>query len=141
MATPQRNGPLSPPHRRSRLAALLLQRCPRCREGRLFKGLLVMNDPCPVCGLVIQREEGYFLGALYFSYGMSIGFLLPLFFLFKWLLPTWPDLLVAVLPVLVYVPFTPLVYRYARVLWIYFDRSILAGESRHGPASRPGGPS
>jgi uncharacterized protein (DUF983 family) len=127
---------LPEPHRRSRLAALLKLRCPRCREGRLFKGVLTMNDPCPVCGLVIQREEGYFLGALYFSYGMSVVFLIPCYFLFKWLLPAWPDLLAAAIAVLVYLPLTPLVFRYSRVLWIYFDRSILAGDSRKGPAAR-----
>ena len=53
------------------LRAILRQRCPRCRRGRMFRGRLTMNDPCPVCGLVFQREEGYFLGAMYVSYALS----------------------------------------------------------------------
>ncbi len=26
-------------------------RCPRCGEGKLFDGLLTLQDACPVCGL------------------------------------------------------------------------------------------
>jgi uncharacterized protein (DUF983 family) len=108
--------------RRSWVKAMFLMRCPRCREGRLFKGLFRMNDPCSVCGLVHEREPGYFLGAMYFSYALAILVLVPLFFLFLSVLPTWPVLLVPLLPVLLYLPLTPLVYRYSRVFWIYFDR-------------------
>jgi uncharacterized protein (DUF983 family) len=102
----------------------LLMRCPRCREGRIFKGLFAMNDPCPVCGLVFEREGGYFLGAMYFSYALAILILVPLFYLFQWLLPGWPGILVASVAVLPYLPLTPLVFRYSRVLWIYFDRAV-----------------
>src|SRR5437763_4892044 len=51
---------------------LLRQRCPRCRRGRMFRGSFAMNEPCPVCGMLFQREEGYFLGAMYVSYGLSV---------------------------------------------------------------------
>jgi len=57
------------------LGALARLRCPRCHKGRLFHGWFGMNDPCPVCGLILQREEGYFLGAMYVSYGLSVSFL------------------------------------------------------------------
>ena len=53
------------------LSAIVRQRCPRCWKGRMFRGGLSMNDPCPECGLIFQREEGYFLGAMYVSYGIS----------------------------------------------------------------------
>ena len=111
--------PLSP---RSWFVALLLQRCPRCREGRLFKSMFRMNDPCPVCGALHEREPGYFIGAMYFSYALAILIMVPLFFVFHALLPHWPLLLLPLLPGLIYLPLTPLVYRYSRVLWIYFDR-------------------
>jgi hypothetical protein len=87
-----------------------------------------MNDPCPVCGLVHEREPGYFLGAMYFSYALAILVLVPLFFIFLALLPEWPPLLVPLLPGFIYLPLTPLVYRYSRVFWIYFDRLGGAGE-------------
>ncbi len=63
------------------LRALKL-RCPRCGEGRLFRGLLAMNDGCAVCGLSFHPEPGYFVGAMYINYaatavlGLSAGLLL-----------------------------------------------------------------
>jgi len=121
-----------PPH--GKLVAMLLQRCPRCRKGRLFKGLVTMNDPCPVCGLVLEREPGYFFGAMYPSYAMSIAFLIPAYFLLQWLLPTWSEYFVVLLATACYLPFVPIVFRYSRVIWIYFDRTAAPSE-----ASTPSG--
>jgi uncharacterized protein (DUF983 family) len=117
-----------PGKKRFWLWALLLQRCPRCREGRIFKGAIAMNDPCPVCGLVFNREPGYFLGAMYFSYALGVVILVPLFFLFQWLLPAWSGMAVAALTMVPYLPLTGIVFRYSRVLWIYFDRHSAASE-------------
>ena len=38
----------------------------------MLQGLLAMYERCPVCGLTYKREEGYFIGAMYVSYGMAI---------------------------------------------------------------------
>jgi hypothetical protein len=81
-----------------------------------------MNDPCPVCGLLFQREEGYFLGAMYCSYVLGVAFLTPVFFLLSALLPDWNGMLVALLALVPYLPLTPVIFRYSRVLWIYLDR-------------------
>ncbi len=102
--------------------AILRQRCPRCRKGQMFRGRFAMNDPCPVCGLLFQREEGTFLGAMYASYILGSALIFPMYFLISWLLPACPDLLVAVLAILIYLPMTPMVFRYSRVLWVYFER-------------------
>ncbi len=32
-------------------------RCPRCREGRLFAGLLAVAERCDVCGLDLTGED------------------------------------------------------------------------------------
>jgi hypothetical protein len=60
---------------------------------------------------------------MYFSYALGVTILVPLFFLVRWFLPDQSDLVVVTLTVLPYLPLTVAVYRYARVLWIYFDRS------------------
>jgi uncharacterized protein (DUF983 family) len=105
-----------------RIIALLRQRCPRCCQGKIFGGFFRMNDPCPVCGLVFQREEGYFLGAMYVSY--LLGSVLA--GLFYWAVYTWdPDLgptPFALLFFLVYLPLTPFIWRYSRTGWIHFER-------------------
>ena len=87
--------------RRSWWSALLQQRCPRCREGRMFKGMAAMNDPCPVCGLVFEREPGYFFGAMYFSYFIAVAILVPLWLLAGWLFPDLDPLLV---PLVAFIP-------------------------------------
>src|SRR5262249_38193681 len=97
------------------LWALLRQRCPRCRVGRMFRGSITMNDPCPVCGLLFQREEGYFLGAMYFGYFLSAALMTAFFFGLTALLPNWSSVVVALLAIGLYLPFIPAVFRYSRV--------------------------
>jgi membrane protein YdbS with pleckstrin-like domain len=58
---------------------------------------------------------------MYCSYALAVAILLPMFFFFQWLLPSWPGVTVALVAVLPYVPLTPLVFRYSRVLWIFFE--------------------
>jgi uncharacterized protein (DUF983 family) len=111
------------------LRGILRQRCPHCREGRMFRGLFTMNDPCPVCGLLFEREEGYFMGAMYVSYGLSSALLVPLYFIATALLPEWSTITIALLLWVPYLPFVPLVFRYSRVLWIYFDRHFWPQDS------------
>jgi uncharacterized protein (DUF983 family) len=113
--------------------AILHMRCPRCHRGHLFRGLFAMNDPCPVCRLLIQREEGYFLGAMYISYALASVIIAAAYFTTAALFPTWPGLLLVLVACLVYLPLVPIVFRYSRVLWIYFDR---AADPRGGLAGR-----
>ena len=61
----------------SSFVAAVRQRCPRCRQGPIFGGLIRTNEYCPQCGLRFEREQGYFLGAMYFSYALATGVLLP----------------------------------------------------------------
>ncbi|HEY7327171.1 MAG TPA: DUF983 domain-containing protein [Gemmataceae bacterium] len=102
-------------------AALVRQRCPHCHRGRVFDGLFSMHSACPQCGLPFRREEGFWLGAMYFSYAFAVVILLPLFFFFQWLFPNWPGLLTATVAVIPYIPLTPLIFRYSRVLWLFFE--------------------
>jgi uncharacterized protein (DUF983 family) len=102
--------------------AIVRQRCPRCRSGKMFRGSFAMNDPCPRCGLLFQREEGYFLGAMYMSYPITSAILIPLYFAVSELLPAWHSLAIVPVATILYLPFMPAVFRYSRVLWIYLDR-------------------
>src|SRR5438094_5839911 len=111
------------------LWALLRQRCPRCHQGRLFRGWVGMNDPCPVCGLIFQREEGYFLGAMYVSYLLGAVFLGGAYLLATALLPHWNEYLILAGLFLPYLLLTPVVFRYSRGVWIYFDRWVCPGDA------------
>src|SRR2546430_5759944 len=67
--------------RKVNVHAMRAGRCPRCHEGRIFQPLtrapLTMNRTCPVCGLQFEREPGYFLGAMYFSYTFGVILVVP----------------------------------------------------------------
>jgi hypothetical protein len=99
----------------------------------MFRGPFTMNDPCPVCGLVFQREEGYFLGAMYVSYVLSSVLLLTFFFIAAALLSGWNSILIALIVLVPYLPFVPAVFRYSRVVWIYFERSGTPDHLSAGP--------
>jgi uncharacterized protein (DUF983 family) len=111
------------------LWAIVRQRCPRCRQGRMFRGLFTMNDPCPVCGLLFERDEGYFLGAMYVSYGLSCALLVPAYLAATALMPRLNTILIALFLWVPYLPFVPVVFRYSRVIWINFDRHFWPEDS------------
>ena len=80
-----------------------------------------MYEHCPVCNLKYEREPGYFLGAMYFSYVLSIPPALAIVLL-MWRFTHWPFNTVMVCSFVAWLPFVPAVTRWARVVWMYVDR-------------------
>jgi hypothetical protein len=76
-----------------------------------------------VCGLQFHREQGYFLGAMYISYGLALAFILflagALWFVTRWRLDK-----VTVWAVILFLPLAPTLALFSRVLWIYLDQSV-----------------
>ena len=60
--------------------SVLSCKCPRCREGKMFKyklgtnpiKFMEMSKTCPVCGLDLEQEEGYYYGAMFVSYAFAM---------------------------------------------------------------------
>jgi uncharacterized protein (DUF983 family) len=69
-----------PPLRTVVLTALRF-RCPRCRDGRMFRGWpnRVWRH-CPACGLPFIRESGYYIGGMILNYIFTALTLLAAFF-------------------------------------------------------------
>lgn len=62
------------------LIALLSNKCPRCREADIFcttsaykKGFMKMHDNCPHCGQRTELEQGFYYGAAYVSYALTVA--------------------------------------------------------------------
>jgi len=59
-------------------------RCPRCRRGAMFSTPMYglqsqkINKTCPHCGLVFEREPGYFYVAMLVSYAMFVAEMITL---------------------------------------------------------------
>ncbi len=67
--------------KRGYLTSTLGCRCPRCREGRLFKNKvsislkknMAMPKCCNVCGQPTEKEPGFYYGTGYVSYALGVG--------------------------------------------------------------------
>ena len=105
-----------------RLIAFLRLRCPHCFRGQIFSGVWKMNERCPVCGIVYEREQGFFMNAIFFGYILGFIAILPLNI---WLYiieapPVW--FLIGTLLLLTLL--SPIVFRYSRALWMHLDEML-----------------
>lgn len=104
--------------------AVLQGKCPQCRQGDLFpesilKSPLKMNEDCPKCGLHYEREPGFFYGAMYVSYALSVAIFIATVIILYFVIgdPSLTTYIVTISVVaLMLYPFT---YRYSRILFIY----------------------
>jgi MFS family permease len=89
----------------------------------LMGALGLMNEQCSECGLVFLREAGYFLGAMYVSYGLGVLTILPVgVILAVW--AGWHLGAVFAVVILMSVVCMPLFLRYSRIIWLHLDQRI-----------------
>lgn len=106
-------------------ARALRLRCPACGKGRLFAGWFDMRKSCPACGVWIDREEGYFLGAiavnLILTELLCAGGILAILIL-SWPNPPWLALQVG--GVLYTLLFPIAFFPWSRTLWLAMDWTV-----------------
>ena len=112
----------------SALLGILRQRCPRCRLGRIFRGSIFRGFPkmyerCEICNLKFEREPGYFLGAMYVSYGLALATIAMIAALL-WSVTSWSIVKDIAWACVLFLPLAPWLTLFARVLWIYLDQTI-----------------
>jgi uncharacterized protein (DUF983 family) len=112
----------------SALVGILRQCCPRCRAGKIFRGSIFRGFPkmferCEVCNLKFEREPGYFLGAMYVSYGLALATIAMIAALL-WITTPWSIVKDIVWACVLFLPLAPWLTLLARVLWIYLDQTI-----------------
>ena len=82
-----------------------------------------MHQQCPVCDLKFEREPGYFLGAMYISYGLAL-LTIALIGLVTWLVTRWWITKAALWGVVLFLPLVLAITLLSRVLWIYLDQTV-----------------
>jgi hypothetical protein len=82
-----------------------------------------MYELCPNCGLKFEREEGYFLGAMYISYGLALVTIVALALLL-WGVTSWSLQKIVLWAILLFLPTAPTLTLFSRVIWIYLDWAI-----------------
>ena len=107
-------------------------KCPDCGQTSLYGSFFKMRHHCAHCGLVFEREQGYFIGALYINVIATESLLLFLFILYYMTRPVSEDALYMVLFSLALI--LPLIFfRHSRSLWLSIDHIIEPNAKRVEP--------
>lgn len=114
------------------IASVLANKCPRCREGKLFIGsnpydfsnITKMNENCPVCGQPTEIEVGFYVGTGYVSYALTVAYFVSSFVAWKVLIGMTFDLddnrilywLFSAIALVILIQ--PILMRLSRSIWI-----------------------
>lgn len=109
----------------TRLFSILNNKCPRCHEGNFFednnpyhlKKFDKMNLHCSVCDEQFEPEIGFYYGAMYVSYGLTVAFGVGLFILLCVLFNLDTMLFIITFAIL-QVLLMPVFYRISRLAYI-----------------------
>jgi uncharacterized protein (DUF983 family) len=105
--------------------AILNEKCPRCRQGDLFKTSALklskfykMNDNCLVCKQTFEPEPGFYIGAMFVSYAMVVGLaFITSLGLYITIRPPFATYLIVLM--ILNVLLLPFIFRYSRVLFLF----------------------
>jgi len=79
-----------------------------------------MHSECSCCALKFEREQGYFVGAIYVNYAVTIAVVLPGFFISEYLTAiTLAQQLMVWIPFAIVFPL--LFFCHSRSLWLAID--------------------
>lgn len=109
-------------------------RCPMCGRGHMFGGYWKVHKECSECGVRFEREPGFFLGSIYFNYGLTalvVAIAYPVL-LFSGVLSERPLLWAGLAFTIV---FPMWFFRYSRSLWAGFDQYWDPREQEEGDAA------
>jgi uncharacterized protein (DUF983 family) len=104
---------------------ILNEKCPICGKGAVFShhkkhalSIPEMKPECESCGYHFEREPGYFIGAMYVSYGLGVLEGIIAFLLGKFLIPGISHLVLFSIIIAVILFFSYWNFRKARVIWM-----------------------
>ena len=118
----------------SLIKSIVTCKCPRCRKGRVFKHknpyhrkFGQIEEKCSVCNFVYEMEQGFWYGAMYFSYAFGVLISIPIVILL--LLKT--DLEIFQITGVIFcvlVVLSPILFRYSRSVWlhvfVWYDKNL-----------------
>ncbi len=109
----------------SRVINLLKGKCPNCEKAKVFTSggnILLLKTPkmhseCTVCGHSFEKEPGYFIGAMYVSYGLTVAESIAIFLIIQFFITSIPYLVGTL--ILATILLSSLNYKYSRLIWMY----------------------
>jgi len=115
----------------SKLYSIIRNKCPKCHEGAFFednnplhlKKVLKMHPTCPNCNFKYEIEPSFFYGAMYVSYGLTVGMSIITFIVLHFFRIDLMTIFISIFVLLVL--FTPFTLRLARLIYanmfIHYD--------------------
>lgn len=108
----------------SYISNVLTGTCPNCNKTKVFKSkgnilllrLPKMNKECTNCGYEFHRETGFYFGAMYMSYALTVAEMVAVFVLGAIFQVSWLIQFIAVVVVLLIL--ANFNFRVSRLMWL-----------------------
>ncbi|WP_163398200.1 DUF983 domain-containing protein [Flavobacterium fluviatile] len=109
------------------LIHILKNECPHCHKGKVFKdkniylnfGFPKMNETCSHCHYKFQKEPGFFFGAMYVNYGLTVAQGITTYCIAQFFFENTFDLRIIPIIAFVIILLTSFNLRFSRLAWIY----------------------
>lgn len=109
-----------------KLGGVLKEKCPQCQVGDVFHAAKSafdifpkMKATCDSCGYHFEREPGFYQGAMFVSYGLSLVEGVFVFFVLKLAFPMMDSLTIVGLIIAVITLLSMRNFRLSRMIWLY----------------------
>jgi len=109
------------------LARGLRLKCPDCGLGSLYASLFRMHARCYYCDLIFEREQGYFIGAIYINIIATESTVLLTLLIYGLITGTVDQRILTILFVLAII--LPLIFfHHSKSLWLCIDHILNPSE-------------
>ncbi|MDI5886605.1 MAG: DUF983 domain-containing protein [Flavobacterium sp.] len=105
--------------------------CPHCLKGKVFNekniflniGFPKMNQYCSNCQFKFEKEPGYFFGAMYVNYGLTVAQGIATYAVAQFFFTENFDLRIIPIIAVVIIAMSSFNIRFSRLLWIYMFKN------------------
>ena len=105
--------------------------CPHCLKGKVFNeksiffnfGFPKMNEYCSHCNYKFEKEPGYFFGAMYVNYGLTVAQGIATYVIAQFFFTETFDLRIIPIIAIVIIAMASINLRLSRLLWIYMFKN------------------
>ena len=112
----------------NRLYSIFKAKCPICHEGKVFtfnnyfhpSKFDKMEERCGSCGHKYEIETGFFYGAMYVNYALTVAISVAAFILTYLIYPDTPYWVYIIVILGALVGLAPITYRAGRLIWMNF---------------------
>lgn len=111
----------------TKVYSIVANKCPKCQEGDFFiyknpynlKQFDKMHEKCTICNESFDKEPGFYQGAMYVNYALTVAAGVG-WFIIIYLLIGFDPMIYMVSFIILLLLLLPVMFRFGRLLWINF---------------------